>query len=277
MNQQNASRNVMFVASALIAAALIAAAVPVVRPWLPTLRNANAGTTVETSAPPKTGRPGDPFAGTPAEKFPKGAAGIVLPKAKAIDGFTRAEVDWALKRVRDGLVAARLDQRMLVRHDPEPFLALLITQLRDDVRAWFRNGQFETLATWTDPAVKLDTKHGTRVSGRVTYRSYVANNVPTLQITTNFVWVYSFDTGDPPLAAVHDTIRWEFYKVAGVDWGMAIGESKSYDYWMDCAASDRHLLRPARPNAPTKPRKGTEPAESYLRPDHTLDVPDGCP
>lgn len=61
-----------------------------------------------------------PFAGTPAEGFAEGAAGIVLPPAEPVGDFTADAVAEALTQVRQALVAARLAPGMLVDHDPGP-------------------------------------------------------------------------------------------------------------------------------------------------------------
>src|SRR5690606_28428425 len=115
-------------------------------------------------APSGTPTPGgaetaSPFAGTPAEHFAEGEAGIVLPAAEPVGDFTAEEVAEALEQVRQALIAARLDETMLVDHNPEKFLSLLAPDQREAV------------------AVVLDTKRAaavvTQISGDVKLAPYL--------------------------------------------------------------------------------------------------------
>jgi hypothetical protein len=65
------------------------------------------------------------FAGTPAANYPKGTAGITLPPAKAVLGFSARQVAADLAKVRTALIASRLDPRMIDRHDTSGFVRLL--------------------------------------------------------------------------------------------------------------------------------------------------------
>ena len=82
------------------------------------------------------GPPGDPFAGTPADDWADGAAGIKLPAAKPIGGFTRDQVKFAYQRTRKLLVAANLDPATLLGGAPTAFAGLLTAQ----DRTWFLHG-----------------------------------------------------------------------------------------------------------------------------------------
>ncbi|GIE94140.1 hypothetical protein [Paractinoplanes rishiriensis] len=218
----------------------------------------------------------DPFAGTPAAAYPKGAAGITMPAATAVAGFTVSHVDAALRKVRQALIAARLDPRMLTGHDPSGLITLLAANQREKVRREFRDRTFLSFATWIDPAVRLDPHEQPRVSGRVTYRSVTVDGLRTLRVITNFVWVYAFDRADRadrPLAAAHEEIHWEFPSTANLqagDHGMWLGDVQGYTAWVDCAAADRGLL------APTPPGPAPTDDEDLLRADHTLDIDGNC-
>ena len=92
-----------------------------------------------TPVPRKTaaaGPPADPFAGTPADDWSDGAAGIVLPAAKPIGGFTRDQVKLAYQWTRKLLVAANLNTTTLLGGAPTAFAKLLT---KPD-RTWFLNG-----------------------------------------------------------------------------------------------------------------------------------------
>ncbi|WP_432981874.1 hypothetical protein [Dactylosporangium sp. CA-233914] len=283
------ARNVAFLVSAAVAAVLLAAGWPTIRTWLPSGSSASAdnapyptqsvpdGVSATSSA---SARPTGPFVGTPAESYPKGAAGITLPPATAVTGFTTAQVDAALQQVHAVLVAGRLEHKMIVGHDSSAFLKLLAPNARKQVGTWFTSADHSSVATWIDPAVKLDPDEEPRVSGRVTFSSAVVDDIPTLQVTTNFVWIYAFEGTDTPIAAIHDEIRWDFPKTDHLrndDKGMWIGTTKSYMAWIDCAAAANGLLAPTPSTVTTTPGpQPTEDQNSYLRADRSLDISDGC-
>jgi len=222
--------------------------------------------------------PTSPFDGTPAATYPKGADGITLPRATAVTGFTAAQVDADLEQVRTAMIAGRLDDRMLTGHDPARLIALLAPDQRAEVTKWFHGVTFTAVATWIDPSVQLDRREQPRVSGRVTYSSVVSGGLRTLRVTTNFIWVYAFSTPGRPLAAVHDQVEWEFPATANLragDRGMWVGNTKNYAAWVDCAAGDRGLLAPTRPEAAPEP-SGSEDPMALLRADHALEIRDDC-
>lgn len=240
---------------------------------------ASTGPGSATSAAVDPGAAG-PFAGTPAAGYPKGEAGITLPPAKAVTGFTEAQVGAALQQVRRALVVGRLDNDMLVGHHPARFVALLAPHQRDTIAGWFRTRSFETVSTWIDPAVRLDPVEQPRVSGRVAYAEVRVGGIETLRVTTNFVWVYAFAGVRHPLAVVHDEIRWEFPSTRNLragDRGMWIGRTRSYNALVDCAAGAKGLLAPTPEGGGGAPDpRETEDPDAYLRTDHSLDIHDNC-
>lgn len=268
---------------AVLALVAVALAVPAMRAMMPgdepaeyPTQRAADGVSATTSA---SAAPTDPFAGTPAAAYPKGEAGITLPAAKAVPGFTAKQVDAALRQVRQAMIAGRLDAGMLTGHDPEPFLTLLAPSQRAAIRKWFTKREFDTVATWIDPAVRLDPREQPRVSGRVTYASMLRDGRRELRVTTNFVWVYAFVGTERSLAVEHDEIQWGFpstKNLRAADRGMWIGSTKGYVAWVDCAAAARGLLAPTRVGAAPDPAR-TEDPNAMLRPDHTLDIRGNCP
>jgi hypothetical protein len=82
------------------------------------------------------GPPADPFAGTPAEYWADGAAGIVLPAARPIGSFSAAQVKFAYEWTRKLLIAANLDKQTLDGGAPTAFANLLDTS----DRKWFLHG-----------------------------------------------------------------------------------------------------------------------------------------
>ena len=264
------ARKAPLILAGVLVAGLLALTVPRMFP----VRNTTASPTAATPSV----APAGPFEGTPAAAYPQGAAGITLPKAAAVAGFTAAQVDADLKQVRAAMIAGRLDDAMLTGHDPARLIAMLAPDQRDVVTRWFHGVTFTRIATWIDPAVKLDPGEQPRVSGKMTYASVVSGGLRTLRVTTNFIWVYAFVGPKRPLAAVHDQVDWEFPSTVHLkagDRGMWVGNTKSYSAWVDCDASYRGLLAPTRPAAGPRPADSEDPM-ALLRADHALEIADDC-
>jgi hypothetical protein len=272
---------------AVVVAALVVVAV------VPGLRSAVAGNREVSGAYPTESVPSgisvtttakavptDPFAGSPAAHYPKGAAGITMPAATKVAGFSAAQVGAALKDVRAAMIAGRLDPQMLVGHKPDKFLGLLAPNSRKVIKGWFSGQDLSTVATWIDPAVRLDPAEPPRVSGRTTYRSLSVGGIQTLRITTNYVWVYAFEGPEHPLAAEHDQIDWDFPDTRNLrtgDRGMWLINTRSYGALVDCTAAGKGLLAPTRmDSAPVAAPSNTEDPDNYLRADHSLDIGDDC-
>ncbi|GIE86298.1 hypothetical protein [Actinoplanes regularis] len=271
-----------YVVAAVTLGALIWASVPLVREVWPRESAAPAptpsGITATTATRAETT---SPFEGTAAATYPVGEKGITLPPARAVTGFSAAQVKADLELVRKAMVAGRLDPDMTVGHRPDDFLLMLAPSARAQIAKWFEGDTFVSLATWIDPAVRLDPKNEPRVSGRVTYRSVVEDGIRTLRITTNFVWVYAFEGEflSGPLAVRHDQIDWDFPQTRNLrdaDRGMWVHNATSYGAWLDCAAADKGLLAPTPKDATGTGLAGTEDQESLAKPDHPLEIGDNC-
>jgi hypothetical protein len=267
------------------AVAIAATALIVARVWSPASEAAPRdyptadvprGVTATTS---QSAAPTDPFAGTPAAGYPKGAAGITLPKATAVTGFTAKQVDAALRKVRRALIAGRLDDTMLTGHDPAELLALLAPNARTPIAEEFKGRTADTFSTRIDPAVRLDPGEQPRVSGRITYASKTVDGLRTLQVTTNFVWVYAFAGPRRPITVAHDRIRWEFPSTVNLragDVGMWLSERSAYNALVDCVAASKGLMAPTvQPAAPDP--TDTEDPDALLRADHALEIHANCP
>lgn len=108
----------------------------------PSSLNGTAGTgsagtgspAVATAVPPNpVGPPADPFSGTPADHWADGLAGIVMPKAGPVGGFSTSQVAFAYQWTRRLLGAGFLDKRTLLGGPPASFEK----QLSNLDRAWF--------------------------------------------------------------------------------------------------------------------------------------------
>ncbi|GAA4586270.1 hypothetical protein BJY16_007848 [Actinoplanes octamycinicus] len=267
-----------------VVALLVGAAVPTLR-WAFAGGDAPAaqpgapdGVTATTT---RSAAPTSPFEGTAAANYPIGEAGITLPPAKAVTGFSAAQVTEALTDVRTALIVARLDHDMIVEHRTAGFLRLLAPNSRTTVEKWIKDNTASNVVTRIDPAVKLDPRNEPRVSGRVTYKSVLDQGIRTLRVTTNFVWVYAFE-GEfayRPLAVEHDQVDWDFVldkKVRQADRGMWVGAAKAYGAWVDCAATKKGLLAPTPKGVAGNGLPDTEDPDELAKPEHSLDIGDDC-
>lgn len=140
------------------------------------------------------------YAGTPAATYHSGEAGIKLPEARATTSFSTDQVSQGLSAVRQALVAARLDPRMLTGHEPDGFLALLAPASRSELAADFTDRTGPGYVSRMSTAIPLLDEVEPRVKGLFTYREVRVNGAPVLEITSSFTWVYPFDTRCRPPA-----------------------------------------------------------------------------
>ncbi len=233
-----------------------------------------SATSTETAAP--TG----PFEDTPAAEYPEGAAGITLPAAVAVTGFSKSQVAAALTKVKQGLIAARLDPKMLVARDTSGLVNLLAPDARTDIRKNFTDQNFVSFASQIAPGYTL-TSDKARVKGRVTFRAKTEDSIRLLEVITNFVWVYPFsgelsDPGDH-LVIVHDEVHWVFPVNADVEnssRGMWINEAESYASNIDCELLKKSLLALGKPQL--IPGGSNEDENAMFDPNRSLDIADTC-
>jgi hypothetical protein len=231
------------------------------------------------SAEPTPSHPASAFADTPAWSYPQGEAGIVLPPAVAVDGYTADEVGAAQQRIRGALVAARLDHRMLVDHDPAALVDMFAEAQRDRVRKAFADGDFGNVATWLASDAKVSTEPP-RVTGHMTVHSGTEQGVRYLEVVTNYVWVYAFADAAVTPAIVHDEVHWRLLDkepIRPVDRGLWLADAKAFLSNIDCAAMDKGIVGPARERSVAKPGEPTESdPEQYYDPNHTLNIDNTC-
>lgn len=220
-----------------------------------------------------------PFGDSPAANYPKGADGITMPEAKAVTGFTKAEVTAALAKVRDAMIAARLDTRMVVDHDNSKLLGMLAKDSRADIENDFAKQGFFSYASQIAPGFTLDTSETPRVKGRITYRATTESDIRFLEVITNFVWVYPFAgiTETDPLVVVHDEVHWYIpvnEDVEKTTQGLWINEATGYASNIDCDLLDKSLLAPD--TSPSVVTGSTEDPDAMFDPDHNLEIEDSC-
>lgn len=141
-----------------------------------------------------------PFRGSPAASWASGAAGITVPKAGAVGWMSAAEVEQALARSRDFLVASGLDRGVLRGERPEKAIAL-INPHQKDVQD-FLNTAFRTPSEKNDPLFLFSRFQSSRTQlvgdvvktrGRLTYRE---GERGALQVTADVTFVYPVTRAD---------------------------------------------------------------------------------
>jgi len=223
----------------------------------------------------------DPFVGTPAESFPDAAAGVAVPSdtTAPVAGFTPEEVGANLGHVRDAVLAARIQSRMLVDHDPSEFVGMFAPNLQAEIQKYFDDGEFANMATQIAPGHTL-TKDSVRTSGTMTYGETTIDGIRYLEVQTNYVWVYPFagrlEAYGDHLVVVHDKISWIFpaaEDVAAEDVGMWFNGAQAYASNIDCELLERSLLGLGRPLPSSS--EGPDP-DRVFSVNTSLDGPDTC-
>ncbi|MFI6477786.1 hypothetical protein ACIBH1_07650 [Nonomuraea sp. NPDC050663] len=159
--------------------------------------------TVEASATPTVAQtPAGPFAGSPAEQYADGEAGLVLPKAKAMGGLSKKQVAAGIDRVRELLAAAHLDRPTLMGGKPKAFMKLLDPAQRawftehldrrkgDQARRWVTSFAPKTAELVTD-VIKVHGK-----SSLAAFKDQAGRR--GVKIKTNFLFVYAIQRPGQP-------------------------------------------------------------------------------
>lgn len=163
-----------------------------------------AETVRPTQAPPAEAaeRPtlDEPFRGSPAARWADGAAGITVPKARAVGWMTAAEVERALARSRDFLVASSLDRGVLRGERPEKAITL-INPHQKDVQELLKSA-FRTPDGTNDPLLLFSRFQPSRTHlvgdvvktrGRLAYGE---GRRGALQVTADVTFVYPVTRAD---------------------------------------------------------------------------------
>ncbi len=142
----------------------------------------------------------EPFRGSPAASWASGAAGITVPKAEAVGWMSAAEVEQALARSRDFLVASSLDRGVLRGEHPEKAIAL-INPRQKDVQDLLKTA-FRTPSEKNDPLLLFSRFQPSRTHlvgdvvktrGQLTYRE---GQHGALQVTADVTFVYPVTRAD---------------------------------------------------------------------------------
>ncbi|MGW0786133.1 hypothetical protein [Streptomyces sp. NPDC002913] len=163
-----------------------------------------AETSRPTEAPPAEAalRPtaDEPFRGSPAADWASEAAGITVPEAAAVGWMSAAEVEQALSRSRDFLVASGLDRKVLRGERPKTAIAL-INPHQKDVQDLLDTA-FRTPGEGSDPLLLFSRFQPSqarlvgdvvKTRGRLSYRE---GKRGALQVTADVTYVYPVAPAD---------------------------------------------------------------------------------
>ncbi|MEU8792002.1 hypothetical protein [Streptomyces sp. NPDC048643] len=173
---------------------------------------------VETAAPTAPPSAGDsatptldrPFAGSPAERWADGAAGIVLPKATPVGSLTEEQVATALDNTKKLLVGANLDPATLRGERPAAAVAVLdpkVPGMIRDVNRWLRAPDREhdplVLFSRFDPDEARPVGKVVKTRGRITFK---AGKNAAVVVHADYTFVYPVTPADGNSTEVARTI-----------------------------------------------------------------------
>jgi hypothetical protein len=174
------------------------------------------GTDAASPTPPEeTGRPAGapgeadssgaatvahPFRGSPAERWADGAEAIDLPEANALGGLSGADVARGLRRAKEFLVAANLDEKALRGDTPRRALDLLdpkqpdlLPDLRRALRAPTRENDPTMLFSRFDPDEARLAGDVIKVRGHMTV---AAGRPGEVKVHADYTFVYPMVRAD---------------------------------------------------------------------------------
>jgi len=225
--------------------------------------------------PPLFGLPQDPFAGTPADAWGNGTAGIVLPRATPMGHFAAGQVESAYETTGNLLAAAYLDQQTLFGGQPTAFADLLSGQQR----AWFL-GNLNKKGVSKD-GLPLSTRAqvmafppgdaqlfgGAKVNGKMsaTLASYRGQSV--LVIHADYIFVYAVEPPGYPAKwmRVIPEVKWTvmFGNWAGSPWVSVVGSGVA---GAKCGTSDGYVHPDYPPSAKAAPSVSASQAAKRVNP-----------
>ncbi|MFJ4894258.1 hypothetical protein ACIP5U_30370 [Streptomyces sp. NPDC088788] len=171
--------------------------------------------TTAPTAPPSADASGTPtldrpFAGSPAERWADGAAGIVLPKATPVGSLTEEQVATALDNTKKLLVGANLAPATLRGERPAAAIAVLdpkVPGMIRDVNRWLRAPDREhdplVLFSRFDPDEARPVGKVVKTRGRITFK---AGKNAAVVVHADYTFVYPVTPADGNSTEVARTI-----------------------------------------------------------------------
>ncbi|MFE2326394.1 hypothetical protein ACFXD5_21115 [Streptomyces sp. NPDC059385] len=202
------------------------------------------------SADPDRPTPKDPFRGSPALQWADGAAGIEVPEATAVGGFSKEQVADALAKAKQFLVAANLDPATMRGERPETALKLLdpqqeelMKQLDDSYAQPSRERDPLSLFTRYDPAELKPVGDVVKVRGRMWVEEGQKPGMTDVKVDYSFVYPFVKTKGNPEDVARTIVRREATFSIADLrKWQGTPGRLMLTDYQRDIgnSACDRY-------------------------------------
>jgi len=157
----------------------------------------------------------DPFAGTPADNFPDGAAGIVPPAAHPVGSFSAAQVAAAYATTKELLIAADLDPGTLRGGRPDAFARLLAAPERSYFLARLgrtgvdSHGRALSTRSWVISLAPGTVLVGSeiRVHGVMTALAVRQSGRAVLRVHADYLFVYPVQRPGLPLTRMRIVAR----------------------------------------------------------------------
>ncbi|HEV2373273.1 MAG TPA: hypothetical protein VGS19_14005 [Streptosporangiaceae bacterium] len=156
--------------------------------------------TQPTVTNPPTPTLADPFAGSPAESFANGVAGIALPHAQRVQAFSAAQVRDAYRQTRRMLVAADLNMPTLLGGSPDAFARQLIPQQQTYFDSHL-DKIGESTRDWVTSFAPGSTQlvgHVIKVHGGMYATTGHNGSFQTLRINADYLFVYPVERPAQP-------------------------------------------------------------------------------
>jgi hypothetical protein len=203
----------------------------------------NAAAPGSAAPPDPLGPPKDPFTGTPADNWADGAAGIVLPKAEPVGGYTAQTVESAYEITKKLLVAAYLNQQTLLGGPPTAFEDLLsAAQL-----PWFKSNlnkkgldkqgypvSSRTMVMSFAPGDAQLIGSVIKVHGTMSAQAAEQSGQPVLDIKIDYIFVYPVEPPGHPT----EWMRIVSEAVWSVDFGNWQGDPSPFEPWVQTTGGD---------------------------------------
>ncbi len=223
--------------------------------------------------------PEDPFLGSPARNWAEGADAIELPEAKAVGGMSAKDVELALRRTKEFLVATNLDPKVLRGGRPSKAMALLdpkvpdmLSELRKSLRKPSEKHDPLGLISRFDPEQVRLAGDVVKVRGHLSFEGGEPGQVV---VHADYTFVYPLvRPGDEAETVARTIVRRELtLNVAdparwiATEGRLAVERYQSRTYNDECGVHDGYLHPVFPGNSPTGAPPSGNPADPYDRTD----------
>jgi hypothetical protein len=185
----------------------------------------------------------DPFAGSPAEHFAAGPAGIVPPAPRAVGKYSAAQVAAAYATTKRLLIAGDLDPQTLSGGRPDAFAQLLVPQQRSDFLDRLdkvgadKHGHTLSTRTWIAsfaPGTTALVGRVIKVRGAMAATTAVDGGRLVLRITFDYLFVYPVQRPGQPFTRTRIVVR----NRGDVDFAPWNDQGGSLQPWLQDTQSD---------------------------------------